>query len=50
MNPDRRSVLQMLADGKINADEAERLLSALDRNGTPAPAATPAIGGNGPPK
>lgn len=31
MNNDRRSVLQMLADGKITADEAERLLSALDR-------------------
>ena len=36
MNDDRRSVLQMLADGKITADEAERLLSALDRNGAPA--------------
>lgn len=31
MNNDRRSVLQMLSDGKISADEAERLLSALDR-------------------
>ncbi|THD57775.1 hypothetical protein [Phenylobacterium sp.] len=37
MNDDRRSVLQMLADGKITADEAERLLSALDRNGAPPP-------------
>ena len=37
MNNDRRSVLQMLADGKINADEAERLLSALDRTDAPAP-------------
>ena len=36
MSTDRRSVLQMLAEGKINADEAERLLSALDRNGAPA--------------
>ena len=35
MNDDRRSVLQMLADGKITADEAERLLAALDRNGAP---------------
>jgi hypothetical protein len=35
MNNDRRSVLQMLSDGKINADEAERLLSALDRNDSP---------------
>ena len=40
MNNDRRSVLQMLADGKITADEAERLLSALDR--TDAPGAGPA--------
>lgn len=37
MNDDRRSILNMLAEGKITADEAERLLSALDR--TPAPAA-----------
>jgi hypothetical protein len=52
MNPDRRSVLQMLADGKISADEAERLLMALDRNGvTPAPvAASPSAGHNDPPK
>ena len=28
---DRRSILDMLAAGTINADEAERLLSALDR-------------------
>jgi hypothetical protein len=41
MNNDRRSVLQMLADGKINADEAERLLSALDRTDAPAAGATP---------
>jgi hypothetical protein len=34
MNDDRRSVLQMLAEGKINADEAERLLSAMERNGS----------------
>ncbi|HZZ33210.1 MAG TPA: hypothetical protein VFE10_14590 [Phenylobacterium sp.] len=36
MNDDRRSVLQMLADGKITADEAERLIAAMERNG-PAP-------------
>jgi hypothetical protein len=36
MNNDRRSVLQMLADGKINADEAERLLGAMEGAG-PAP-------------
>ncbi|MGH6909660.1 MAG: SHOCT-like domain-containing protein [Phenylobacterium sp.] len=34
MNDDRRSVLQMLAEGKINADEAERLIAAMERNGS----------------
>ena len=43
MNDDRRSILNMLAEGKINADEAERLLSALDR--TPAPSAVVADAG-----
>jgi hypothetical protein len=47
MNNDRRSVLQMLSEGKINADEAERLLSALDRTDTPPPASA---GHNGAPK
>jgi len=37
MNDDRRSILDMLAAGKITADEAERLLSALDRTSGPAP-------------
>jgi hypothetical protein len=37
MNDDRRSILNMLAEGKITADEAERLLAALDR----APASEP---------
>ena len=36
MNNDRRSVLQMLADGKITADEAERLLNALEGGGSAA--------------
>lgn len=31
MNENRRQVLEMLAAGKITADEAERLLSALER-------------------
>lgn len=35
MNEDRRQVLQMLAEQKITAEEAERLLSALE---TPATA------------
>lgn len=39
MNDDRRSILDMLAAGKITADEAERLLSALDRSAGPPPRA-----------
>jgi hypothetical protein len=30
MNENRRQILEMLAAGKINADEAERLMSALE--------------------
>ncbi|HKK20092.1 MAG TPA: hypothetical protein VJ983_01360 [candidate division Zixibacteria bacterium] len=33
MNDSRRQILQMLADGKISADEAERLLAALEESG-----------------
>ena len=48
MNEDRRQILQMLAEGKINADEAERLIAALERsNGAQAPAP---LGSNGSPK
>jgi len=35
MNENRRQILNMLAENKINAEEAERLLSALDSTGTP---------------
>lgn len=31
MNEQRRQILQMLADGKVTADEAERLIDALER-------------------
>ena len=31
MNGNRRQILQMLAEGKINADEAERLISACEQ-------------------
>ena len=50
MNNDRRSVLQMLADGKINADEAERLINAMEGAGS-APRALdgPSTGNNKPP-
>ena len=37
MNDDRRAILQMLADGKITADEAERLISALETQGPGLP-------------
>src|SRR5580658_5241258 len=40
MNEDRRKILEMLASGKITADEAERLLAAME-NGPAAPTATP---------
>jgi hypothetical protein len=30
MNEHRRQILQMLSEGKINADEAERLISAIE--------------------
>jgi len=34
MNEERKKVLEMLADGKISADEAERLLDALENKTT----------------
>jgi hypothetical protein len=37
MNENRRQILEMLAAGKITADEAERLLSAIEPGSTPAP-------------
>ena len=49
MNNDRRAVLQMLSDGKITADEAERLLGAMER-GAPSAASAPIPGHNGAPK
>jgi len=41
MSENRRQILDMLAQGKINADEAERLITALERE--PATASGPAI-------
>lgn len=32
MNEHRRQILEMLSEGKITADEAERLIAALDKN------------------
>jgi hypothetical protein len=40
MNENRRQILEMLAAGKINADEAERLLNALEYGPLPADATT----------
>jgi len=40
MNENRRKVLEMLAAGKVTADEAERLLAALENE----PISTPAEG------
>jgi len=48
MNDDRKRILAMLAEGKITADEAERLIDALGRG--PAPIASIAPGSNRPPK
>jgi hypothetical protein len=48
MNEDRKRILAMLAEGKITADEAERLISALDR--APLAAGTPVSRANGAPR
>ena len=36
MNDNRRQILDMLADGKLTAEEAERLIAALERGGATA--------------
>jgi hypothetical protein len=43
MTEDRRQILQMLAEGKISAEEAERLLEALDQPGERAGQAVEAV-------
>jgi hypothetical protein len=45
MSGDRTRILNMLAEGKITAEEAERLLDALEsrRPGEPAGEATPSV-------
>ncbi|WP_328327939.1 MULTISPECIES: SHOCT-like domain-containing protein [unclassified Streptomyces] len=37
MNEQRRQILQMLAEGKITADEAERLIDAVERDQPESP-------------
>ena len=47
MSEDRSRILNMLAEGKITAEEAERLLDALDaRTGAATAPAGPAIKGD----
>jgi Asp-tRNA(Asn)/Glu-tRNA(Gln) amidotransferase B subunit len=41
MNEQRRQILEMLSEGKITADEAERLIAALEQE-QPEPASAPA--------
>jgi hypothetical protein len=41
MNEERRQILQMLAEGKITADEAEQLIDALERQTAPPPGEPP---------
>ena len=48
MNEDRKRILEMLAAGKITADEADRLIDALGRGRAPTAGVAP--GSNRPPK
>ena len=50
MNEDRKRILTMLAEGKITADEAERLLDALGRGPAPQLGSSFAPRTNGAPK
>ena len=43
MNDNRRQILDMLAQGKINSDEAERLIAALERSDMPTLRDTSAV-------
>jgi hypothetical protein len=38
MSEQRRQILAMLAEGKVTAEEAERLIAALERDAPPSPA------------
>jgi hypothetical protein len=50
MNEDRKRILGMLADGKLTADEAERLLDAMSREPAPRLGSAPTNGSNSTPK
>lgn len=41
MNEHRRQILEMLAEGKISADEAERLIDALEKESSSSSGASP---------
>ena len=43
MTDNRRQILDMLAQGKINSDEAERLIAALERSDMPVARDTSAV-------
>ena len=43
MHDNRRQILDMLAQGKINSDEAERLITALERSDMPVSRDTSAV-------
>jgi len=47
MSENRRQILQMLSEGKITADEAERLIAAVEKEAA-MPAATSSSGGGKP--
>jgi SHOCT-like protein len=48
MNEHRREILEMLATGKITADEADRLLAALDKGQSPGAVAAASDSGSRP--
>ena len=50
MNEDRKRILGMLADGKITADEAERLLDAMALGPAARLSSAPVTGSSGAPK
>lgn len=50
MNEERKRILAMLAEGKLTADEAERLLDAMSREPAPRQGSAPSNGSNSAPK
>jgi len=51
MDEHRRKILQMLAEGKISADEAERLIAAMEQpSASSFTDSVPPAAGKGPPK